>query len=177
MKISTIVGSLFLLASAEAFAPVVMRTKKVLTRVDMFAGGGENAPKEDDAAGNAQLEQQAKMLGLTREELLAVQKGWANLEVDKGAARVSGESGGVTIEGDGRIGTYVDHAAVVDGKREMMPNHMTITITDDAKAKGKEDLSKAITEAFKSATEASSKKRKDLMEKMMMGLAELDKKK
>ena len=151
--------SLFLsFAVVTAFSPSALPMEKnSLTKLNMFSGAGEAAPKEDDEGKMAEMEKMAKAMGMSVDEYQLGMNARMRMEEDIKNLRVTGgDAATVIVERDGNS----------------PPVHLVVTITEDGKALGKEKLEKELVSALKSASEQSKKGRDQAQNKMMQFIAE-----
>lgn len=154
MKIAGVL-SILCLSSVSAFAPAFSRPTTVTQRY-MFSGSGEALPKEDDPEQMAAIEAAAKSMGMSVEEYKLGLNARVRFENEISGLRLTGGSGGIEVETDARS----------------PPVHMTVTITDEGKAKGQEEVSKELVAAFKAASEAGKAARKEAQTSMMQFIAD-----
>jgi len=155
--LSTILG-------AAAFAPQVKfcpSTESIVDKVSrryMFTGSGQGLPIEDDEEKLAEMEKQAKSMGMTLEEFQLGNQARVKMEQEITNIRAKGgdESKGITVEKDGLS----------------PPKHLVIKITDVGKALGKDAFEKELVAAFKTASEASEKARNEANKNMMVYISE-----
>jgi DNA-binding protein YbaB len=153
---ASFVCALLSLASVQAFAPAPLRPSTVIvTQRNMFSGSGTGAA-EDDTEAMVQVEQAAKAMGMTVEEYQLGMNARMRLENDLSSQRLTGGSGGITVERDAKN----------------PPTFMEITITEEGKAKGKEAVQKHVVEAMKKANEAAKKGRTEAQKSMMAFITE-----
>ena len=150
MKTSLVVAALLSLSSVQAFAPAFQPATLVSQR-NMFSGSGEGAPKEDDSESYQQMEQAAKAMGMSVQEYQLGVKARLKLNTDLDTLRVTAEADGVTVERDGNNPA----------------KHLSIVITEDGKAKGKESVQKGIVASMRKASEAAKKGRGEAQKNMV----------
>jgi DNA-binding protein YbaB len=122
------------------------------TQLNMFGGAGAGMPSEDRPEEMKQMEQAAKQMGMSLEEYKLGISARGRLVESLNAARVyGGNKDTVSVERDGNN----------------PPAHLQITITDAAKALGKEKLSSELVKALKSASDASRQTRSEEQKRMM----------
>ena len=123
----------------------------------MFGGAGEGMPSEDNPEDLKKMEDTAKAMGMSLEEYKLGIGARVRLMAELDAARVKG-------------GTTDKVAVERDGNNP--PKFLEITITDDGKALGKEQLSKELVKALKVAAEGSQKARVEAQKGMMTFVSE-----
>ena len=155
--------SLFLFAaiasSAAAFtaAPSAGSVRNTLTRQYMFGGAGAGVPNEDNPEEMKAMEQQAKQMGMSLEEYKLGVSARVRMVEQLNAIRVTaGSPDKVAIERDGNN----------------PPKFMEITITDEGKALGKENVSQELVKALKTASDSSRSSRMEAQKTMMMFIQE-----
>lgn len=151
---TSLVCALLSLASVQAFAPACLPSM-VVTQRNMFSGTGTGA-SEDDPESLDQMEKQAKAMGMTTEEYQLGMRARMKLESDLTSMRLTGGSGGVTVERDAKN----------------PPGFFKITITEEGKAKGKEAVQKELVQAMKKAGEEAKRGRADAQKNMMAFISE-----
>lgn len=156
MKIAFTLISLVLTAgSSYAFLPVPAGTRSTSTastRREMFGGAGAGAPAEDNAEAKEQMEAAAKAMGMSVDEYMLGMRARERLTAELDKARVfGGDTSKISVERDGNN----------------PPKFLEIKITEDGKAMGKEEVSKALCAALKKASDDSRKTRQEAQKGMM----------
>mmetsp|Transcript_14075 Transcript_14075/g.28373 ORF Transcript_14075/g.28373 Transcript_14075/m.28373 type:complete len:173 (+) Transcript_14075:102-620(+) len=145
--------------SVLSFAPSATTPRSTLsTQRNMFSGAGESAPKEDNPEEAKKMEEMAAAMGMSVQEYQLGISARVRMETQLTELRITGgdESKGVTVERDG----------ITPAK------HLVVTVTDDGKALGKEELGKELVAALKSSGEEAAKARAKAQQEMMTYIGE-----
>ena len=153
MKIQFFLTTAAVMASSTAaFTTVAPRTATTasLTQLEMFGGAGAGAAMEDDPEAQAQIEAAAKSMNMSVEEYKLGMSARAKLTEQLNNARVSaGDKVVVTRDGNNP------------------PAFLDISISEDAKAAGKDVVSKDLVAALKKASDQSRTVRQQAQKDMM----------
>jgi hypothetical protein len=134
-----------LLVPAAAFSVVnhvapPQQQRTSLTTRHMFGGAGAGAPTEDNPEQEEQMKKAAATMGMSLDEYKVAMNARVQLAKEMDTTMVTaGNADKVQIERD------VNNP----------PKTMKITITEEGKALGKENLSKELVKSLKAASEAS----------------------
>lgn len=120
----------------------------------MFGGSGAGV-EEEDPEKLKMLEQGAKSMGMSVEEYQLGIRARERMAEEMDSFRTSSGTE-VVVERDGNA----------------PPKHITVTISDEAKAKGKKAVQDQIVAALKETNEASKKGREEAQKNMMMYIGE-----
>ena len=145
-----------LVASSVAFTIVEpSRSPRISTRQSMFTGAGEGA--EDNPEEEKKMEEAAKAMGMSVPEYKLGMNARMRLTETMSSARITGgDPGKVSIERDAHN----------------PPQYLEVTITEDGKKLGKDEVSKQLVAALKSSSEEARTQRAQAQKDMMMYISE-----
>lgn len=158
MKVTTTTTLSFLLLFFQALdvlgftTMVPARTLSLSTQLCMFGGSGAGTPTEDDPEAEAANEQAAGAMGLSAEEYKLAMRAREQLE----------EAMASKIVTTGNADTILVERDVYNP-----PKKFEVTITDAAKALGREAVSKELVNVLKKGSEAAAQGRKEAQQEML----------
>lgn len=139
-------------SSAVSSARSLSKPLASSTQLSMFGGAGAGAPTEDNPEEEDKMKQAASALGMPLEEYKMALKAQAKLASDMDSTMVQGGSA---------------DSVLVDRDINNPAKTLKVTISEAAKAKGKESLSKELVAALGKAKEDASKGRQQARTDMM----------
>ena len=161
MKFGIILIASTLVAFSAAFS-VVERSRsstRISTRQSMFTGAGDGAAESPEEA--KKLEEAAKAMGMSVDEYKLGMNARVRLTETMSSARITGgDPGKVSVERDAHN----------------PPQFLEVTITEDGKGLGKDEVSKQLVAALKSTSEEAKTKRAEAQKDMMTYISEQMKK-